>query len=115
MVTSSANADKSTSTYDSYLLQGELNIPLQVLLPQALTLGAEWNRQELDDPSTFDRTQSARHIAQLGVGCTLVLYGRDDHGLVHGRQYRVEPQMVPDARAAPGPSLINSAPTGARA
>ena len=51
----SANADKSTSTYDSYLLQGELNIPLQVLLPQTLTLGAEWNRQELDDPSTFDR------------------------------------------------------------
>ncbi len=51
----SANADKSTSTYNSYLLQGELNIPLDVLLPQTLTLGSEWNRQELDDPSTFDR------------------------------------------------------------
>ncbi|PQZ89370.1 MULTISPECIES: TonB-dependent siderophore receptor [Pseudomonas] len=51
----SANASKSTSTYNSYLLQGELNIPLEVLLPQTLTLGSEWNRQELDDPSTFDR------------------------------------------------------------
>ncbi|MEE1922521.1 TonB-dependent siderophore receptor [Pseudomonas sp. 148P] len=47
--------DKSTSTYDSYLVQGQLDIPLQVLLPQTLTLGAEWNYQELDDPSTMDR------------------------------------------------------------
>ena len=51
----SANADKTTSTYDSYLLQGQLDIPLDILLPQTLTLGAEWNRQELDDPSTMDR------------------------------------------------------------
>ncbi|GFM83121.1 outer membrane receptor FepA [Pseudomonas cichorii] len=51
----SANADKSTSTYDSYLLQGQLDIPLEFLRPQTLTVGAEWNRQELDDPSTMDR------------------------------------------------------------
>ncbi|MEN1835028.1 FepA family TonB-dependent siderophore receptor [Pseudomonas lijiangensis] len=51
----SANADKSTSTYDSYLLQGQLDIPLEFLRPQTLTLGAEWNYQELDDPSTMDR------------------------------------------------------------
>jgi ferric enterobactin receptor len=51
----SANADKTTSTYDSYLLQGQLDIPLDILLPQTLTVGAEWNRQELDDPSTMDR------------------------------------------------------------
>ncbi|MHA6197387.1 FepA family TonB-dependent siderophore receptor [Pseudomonas wadenswilerensis] len=47
--------EKSTSTYDSYLVQGQLDIPLQVLLPQTLTLGAEWNHQELDDPSTMNR------------------------------------------------------------
>ncbi|RRV10706.1 TonB-dependent siderophore receptor [Pseudomonas sp. v388] len=52
----SANADKSTSTYDSYLLQGQLDIPLEILLPQTLTVGTEWNRQELDDPSTMDRS-----------------------------------------------------------
>ena len=51
----SAAADKSTSTYDSYLLQGQLDIPLEILAPQTLSLGAEWNRQELDDPSTMDR------------------------------------------------------------
>ncbi|TDF82414.1 TonB-dependent siderophore receptor [Pseudomonas sp. H9] len=48
--------DKTTSTYDSYLVQGQLDIPLQVLRPQTLTLGAEWNYQELDDPSTLDRS-----------------------------------------------------------
>lgn len=52
----SANADKSTSTYDSYLVQGQLDIPLDILLPQTLTVGAEWNRQVLDDPSTMDRS-----------------------------------------------------------
>lgn len=51
----SADADKTTSTYDSYLLQGQLDIPLDILLPQTLTVGAEWNRQELDDPSTLNR------------------------------------------------------------
>ncbi|MCU1731572.1 MULTISPECIES: TonB-dependent siderophore receptor [unclassified Pseudomonas] len=47
--------DKSLSTYDSYLVQGQLDIPLQVLVAQTLTLGAEWNYQELDDPSTMNR------------------------------------------------------------
>ncbi len=48
-------SDKSTSTYDSYLLQGQLDIPLELIFQQTLTVGAEWNRQELDDPSTMDR------------------------------------------------------------
>ncbi|WP_455924207.1 FepA family TonB-dependent siderophore receptor [Pseudomonas putida] len=51
----SAGAGKSTSTYDSYLVQGEVNIALQWLRPQTLTLGSEWNRQELDDPGSLDR------------------------------------------------------------
>ncbi len=51
----SAGAEKSLSTYDSYLVQGQLDIPLQILRPQTLTLGGEWNYQELDDPSTMDR------------------------------------------------------------
>ena len=50
-----SGSDKSLSTYDSYLVQGQLDIPMEVLLPQTLTLGAEWNYQELDDPSTMDR------------------------------------------------------------
>jgi len=52
----SAGDDKQTSVYKSYLLQGQLDMPLEVLLNQVLTVGAEWNRQELDDPSTLNRT-----------------------------------------------------------
>ncbi|MCF1487343.1 TonB-dependent siderophore receptor [Pseudomonas sp. AA27] len=47
--------EKATSTYDSYLVQGQLDLPLDLLRPQTLTLGAEWNYQELDDPSTLNR------------------------------------------------------------
>ncbi|MBA1193673.1 TonB-dependent siderophore receptor [Pseudomonas entomophila] len=47
--------EKTTSTYDSYLLQGQVDVPLEFLRPQTLTLGAEWNYQELDDPGTLDR------------------------------------------------------------
>ncbi|GAB7529609.1 TonB-dependent siderophore receptor PirA [Pseudomonas sp. 3A(2025)] len=50
-----SGSDKSTSTYDSYLVQGQLDIPLELVFQQTLTVGAEWNRQELDDPSTMDR------------------------------------------------------------
>lgn len=52
----SASAEKSTSTYDSYLLDGQLDIPLELLVQQVLTVGAEWNYQELDDPSSMDRS-----------------------------------------------------------
>jgi ferric enterobactin receptor len=51
----SAGADKSTSTYDSFFVQGQLDIPLEILFPQTLTVGSEWNKQKLDDPSTLDR------------------------------------------------------------
>ncbi|MDH2242027.1 FepA family TonB-dependent siderophore receptor [Pseudomonas sp. GD03909] len=51
----SAGSDKQTSVYESYLVQGQLDIPLEILRHQVLTVGAEWNRQELDDPSTFNR------------------------------------------------------------
>lgn len=49
------NGPKSTSTYDSYLVDGQLDIPLEFLLSQVLTVGAEWSYQELDDPSTLNR------------------------------------------------------------
>ncbi len=52
----SADAQKSTSTYDSYRLDGQLDIPLELLVQQVLTVGAEWSYQELDDPSTLERT-----------------------------------------------------------
>ena len=46
---------KDTSTYQSYVINGQLDIPLEAWVHQVLTVGAEWNRQTLDDPSTFSR------------------------------------------------------------
>ena len=47
------SGDSFTSEYDSYLVQGQLDIPFEVLLNHVLTVGVEWNRQELNDPATF--------------------------------------------------------------
>ncbi|PHK95268.1 TonB-dependent siderophore receptor [Pseudoroseomonas rhizosphaerae] len=46
----------STATLNNYTLNGELNIPLEILAPQRLTIGAEFFRENLDDPQSV--TQS---------------------------------------------------------
>lgn len=53
-----ADASEITSDYDSFLVSGEVNIPLEMLVHQVLTIGAEWNRQTLDDPSALNQTVS---------------------------------------------------------
>jgi ferric enterobactin receptor len=45
-----ATGEKFTSELKGYTLNGQLDMPLQLGLNQVLTVGAEWNRQELDDP-----------------------------------------------------------------
>lgn len=49
------DSGKSTSTYDSYLIDGQLDIPLEFVFGQVVTVGAEWSYQELEDPSTLNR------------------------------------------------------------
>jgi ferric enterobactin receptor len=46
----------STSTLNNYTLSGEINIPLEILAPQRLTIGAEFYRENLHDP--FSMTQA---------------------------------------------------------
>lgn len=48
--------DMATSELDAYRLAGELNLPLATSLAQVLTLGAEYTRDELNDP--YSMTQS---------------------------------------------------------
>ncbi|MCQ4160516.1 FepA family TonB-dependent siderophore receptor [Roseomonas sp. GC11] len=52
----------STSTLNNYSASGELNIPLDFVAPQRLTLGAEFLRENLNDP--YSMTQS---LANGGV------------------------------------------------
>ncbi|ARJ40942.1 TonB-dependent siderophore receptor [Pantoea alhagi] len=41
-----------TSRLENYRANGEINLPLDLLVEQNITLGAEWNREELNDPAS---------------------------------------------------------------
>lgn len=43
----------ATSRLESYRAGGEINFTLQLLVDQTVTLGAEWNRDELNDPASM--------------------------------------------------------------
>ena len=48
-----ADRSFSTSKLENYRLSGELNLPLHALFEQVLTVGAEWNKETLNDPSSL--------------------------------------------------------------
>ncbi|PLR38013.1 TonB-dependent siderophore receptor [Chimaeribacter californicus] len=49
----------NTSRLENYRTSGELNIPLDRWVDQTLTVGAEWNREQLDDPASMSATDAA--------------------------------------------------------
>lgn len=49
----------NTSRLENYRTGGELNIPLDLLFEQNVTLGAEWNREKLNDPASMQMTDSS--------------------------------------------------------
>lgn len=54
------NSDQyNTSRLQSYRASGEVNIPLDRWLEQTITLGAEWNREKLDDPASMSATNAS--------------------------------------------------------
>ncbi|WP_455926078.1 TonB-dependent siderophore receptor [Pseudomonas putida] len=53
------STDFSTSDLKNYLAHGEFNLPLSSRLPQVLTVGGEFNRQELDDPASTSQALSS--------------------------------------------------------
>lgn len=65
-VEGSINTDTSTSTstLDNYTAHAEINIPVEVLAPQTLTMGTEWSTQKLDDP--FAVTQTVNNGSEIG-------------------------------------------------
>lgn len=51
------NSDEyATSRLESWRSTGELNLPFHWLADQTLTLGMEWNRDELNDPASMQAT-----------------------------------------------------------
>ncbi|HCS7160997.1 TPA: TonB-dependent siderophore receptor, partial [Escherichia coli] len=55
----------TTNRLSSWRTSGELNIPLNVMVDQTLTVGAEWNRDKLDDPSSTSLTVNDRDISGI--------------------------------------------------
>ncbi|MDS0116182.1 TonB-dependent receptor, partial [Enterobacter hormaechei subsp. steigerwaltii] len=57
------NSDKyDTSRLESYRSTGELNMPFFWLVEQTLTVGAEWNRDELNDPASMQATNVSGEV-----------------------------------------------------
>ncbi|CAD5106407.1 FepA family TonB-dependent siderophore receptor [Zestomonas carbonaria] len=68
--------DMSTSELDSYRLAGELNLPLEMGFTQVLTVGAEYTRDELNDP--FSMSQGTGTGGQVPGADTGVRSGKSD-------------------------------------
>ena len=59
------NSDEfATSRLKNYRTSGEINVPLDLWVEQNMTLGAEWNREELDDPASV----SMVNVGNIDVG-----------------------------------------------
>ncbi|MBA0203736.1 TonB-dependent siderophore receptor [Pectobacterium aroidearum] len=65
-----ADGDYKTSRLKNYHLNGELNIPLDFWVEQTLTLGAEWNREQLNDPAStgYRPTDRSGNITDPTIG-----------------------------------------------
>ncbi|EAT8908946.1 TonB-dependent siderophore receptor [Salmonella enterica] len=55
----------TTNRLTSYRTSGEVNVPMIWLFDQTLTVGAEWNRDELNDPSSTSLTVKDNNIAGI--------------------------------------------------
>ncbi|TCV98329.1 TonB-dependent siderophore receptor [Biostraticola tofi] len=53
----------STSRLRNYSMTGELTVPFNLLWEQTATLGAEWNREQLNDPSA-----TSYHASENSIG-----------------------------------------------
>lgn len=55
-----------TSRLKNYHTSGEVTIPVEKWLDQTLTLGAEWNREALNDPASM-QTTSTSNVTGIGI------------------------------------------------
>ncbi|RKS87642.1 ferric enterobactin receptor [Orbus hercynius] len=60
----------NTSRMKNYYLNGETIIPLEKFVAQSLTLGAEWTRQELDDPASSSQADALGLVTKGDRGQT---------------------------------------------
>lgn len=90
---------KSTSEYESYRLNGELNLPLELVFDQVLTIGAEYTRDELNDPYSNSQGTSSN-----GVDLDLQSEGRSGKADADNYALFIEDniELTPDWTLTPG-------------
>ena len=90
---------KSTSELQSYRLNGELNLPLELGFEQVVTVGAEYVRDELDDP--YSNSQAASYN---GVALDLQSTGRSGKSDADNYAFFIEDniELNPDWTLTPG-------------
>ncbi|SDG92135.1 ferric enterobactin receptor [Pseudomonas flavescens] len=54
-----ANESNTTSVLDNYRLDGEVNLPIDAVFQQVVTIGGEWSESKLDDPGSTQGGSSA--------------------------------------------------------
>lgn len=59
-----------TSRTESWRSTAEVNLPFNWLAEQTLTLGMEWNRDELNDPASMQATTTTDALP----GCPAILH-----------------------------------------
>lgn len=96
-----SSAEKFTSELDGYTLNGQLDIPFKLGVSQVLTVGAEWNRQELDDPRSI---QNASSINWSGSGIDSNAANRETKTDATLTSFFVEDniELTPDLILTPG-------------
>ena len=61
--------DFDTSRLKNYRTTGEVTIPIEQWVEQTLTMGAEWNREALNDPASMQAT-NASNVSMAGIDMT---------------------------------------------
>jgi len=89
------DADMSTSELDSYRLAGELNIPLELGFNQVVTLGAEYTRDELDDPFSMTQgTGSGGAVPGADTGVRDSQSDADNYALFIEDNIEIDPRWI---------------------
>ncbi len=90
----------TTNRLSSRRTSGELNIPLNVMVDQTLTVGAEWNRDKLDDPSSTSLTVNDRDIS--GISGSAADRSSKNHSQISALYIEDNIEPVPGTNIIPG-------------
>jgi ferric enterobactin receptor len=90
----------TTNRLTSYRTSGEVNIPVNYLFDQTLTLGAEWSRDELEDPSSTGLSAPDDNVA--GIPGNPASRSDKNHSVISAFYIEDNIEPVPGTQIVPG-------------